>query len=473
MNSPPKSLALTGRIRDWLDNNESRLPVSCTVFNVEDSMSGKDGIENSWLFASHAIRNAAGVAINLSELRPAGTDNGRGLVSSGAASFAKFYSLINQELRRGGVYKNGAVTIFLDYDHPDCEEFLKLAPNELPWAKRALYVDESIKNNPLLPLIAEKVNNGSLWLAKKQYDKQGNRLYSNVCLEVLLPSRGTCLLSHVNLGAIANPKDLPQAFTECAEWLCQLHSQTGIDVTGYYLSPEEDKQVGLGVIGLANFLAIQGVTYVDFVDALDYILSDRVTYPGSDKALNLAYLLKEGYDNAALVGRKYDMDRMFVIAPTASSSYRYKDIQGFTTAPEISAPIDYELDRDSGTFGVQTYEYNPKTEIAKDVGWSVQWRLLNAWQRLMDSTGMGHSISANLWSQQVITPEWITDTFMPSALKTTYYRITVDSEALDKSEVVTPESSEEKLRSLYEEPKACPVIRLPEDDPNYCAACGG
>ena len=38
-------ISRTGRVQSWLDNPESRLPVSCTVYVVEDSMEGKDGIE--------------------------------------------------------------------------------------------------------------------------------------------------------------------------------------------------------------------------------------------------------------------------------------------------------------------------------------------------------------------------------------------------------------------------------------------
>ena len=62
-------IARTGRVQDWIDNQESRLPVSCTIFNVQDSMEGPEGIEASWRFASHALRNGAGVAVHLSELR--------------------------------------------------------------------------------------------------------------------------------------------------------------------------------------------------------------------------------------------------------------------------------------------------------------------------------------------------------------------------------------------------------------------
>ena len=68
-------IARTGRVQDWLDNSESRLPVSCTVFNVEDSMEGEDGIEASWRFVSHGLRNGAGVAIHLSSLRERNAEN--------------------------------------------------------------------------------------------------------------------------------------------------------------------------------------------------------------------------------------------------------------------------------------------------------------------------------------------------------------------------------------------------------------
>ena len=62
-------ISRTGRVQSWLDNPESRLPVSCTVFVVEDTMEGPDGIEASWRFVSHALRYGAGVAVHLSKIR--------------------------------------------------------------------------------------------------------------------------------------------------------------------------------------------------------------------------------------------------------------------------------------------------------------------------------------------------------------------------------------------------------------------
>ena len=49
-------ISRTGRVQSWIDDPTSRLPVSCTVFVVEDSMEDPNGIEASWRFVSHALR---------------------------------------------------------------------------------------------------------------------------------------------------------------------------------------------------------------------------------------------------------------------------------------------------------------------------------------------------------------------------------------------------------------------------------
>ena len=54
-------VARTGRVQSWIDDPNSRLPVSCTVFVVENEMEGPNGIEASWRFASHALRYGAGL----------------------------------------------------------------------------------------------------------------------------------------------------------------------------------------------------------------------------------------------------------------------------------------------------------------------------------------------------------------------------------------------------------------------------
>jgi ribonucleotide reductase alpha subunit len=135
-------ISRTGRVQSWLDDPKGRLPVSCTVFVVDDSMEGPEGIEASWRFASHALRNGAGCAIHLSRLRPKGHDNGKGLLASGPVSFGKIYSTLNEILRRGGKYKNGAIVLHLDASHPDVDEFITTPREQLPWVKRCVNITD-------------------------------------------------------------------------------------------------------------------------------------------------------------------------------------------------------------------------------------------------------------------------------------------------------------------------------------------
>ena len=461
-------MALTGRIQNWLNNPRDFHPASCTVFNVQDSLwSGKDSIADAISFTIYGLAHGAGVAINLSELRPSGSTNTRGLVASGGTSFGKIFSMVNEVVRRGGVYKNGAVTLYINCDSSDIEEYLNT--KELPWAKRAVYIDTKMWSR-MHPdhkqLLAKKVNNGEVWLAKPQYDNKGSRLYSNVCLEVLLPSRGTCMLSSVNLGMVKELSEIPEMFMKCMAILCRIHANTNVDRDGFFLSPQVDKQVGLGVIGLANLLARFNVSYQDFVQELEHQLNyPTAPFPSYtfDDCYYLVRYLIEGHNKAAEVAKQHGMERAFAIAPTASMSYRYTDLDGYTTAPEISPPIALTVDRDSDTFGVTTYEYNPNCETAGEVGWNIQWRLLKAWQTMMDLTGMAHAISANLWTEFPVTTDWIENKFLTSPLKTTYYRLQVDQAALNKSEVVGMEEQKEVV--------ACDLSAA--TDPQYCEACGG
>ena len=231
-------ISRTGRVQNWMDNPEGRLPVSCTVYVVEDSMDeGHDSIENSWRFVSHALRYGAGVAVHLSKLRPKGSENGKGLTASGPVSFGKIYSTLNETLRRGGVYKNGAVVLHCDLNHPDILDFITTNRAELPWVKRCVDLDSEMwddSSDEVRESLLYGIKSGDIWLNKIKYakhpvqpTKRGERIYGNVCLEVYLPSRGSCLLQHVNLGA-CEIEDLNKAFFAGMSQLCDLHGRTGV-----------------------------------------------------------------------------------------------------------------------------------------------------------------------------------------------------------------------------------------------------
>jgi len=442
-------IARTGRVQNWMDDPNSRLPVSCTVFVVEDSMEGPEGIEASWRFASHALRNGAGVAIHLSKLRPKGAENGKGLVASGPVSFAKIYSVLNETLRRGGVYKNGAVVIHLDLKHPDILEFINANRAELPWVKRCVDINEywwAEATDQVRAALLSAIKKGDVWLNKTKVDAKGKRIYGNVCLEVYLPSRGTCLLQHVNLGG-CEYGDVEAAFTQGMSELCDLHSRTGVGDTGEYLPSQTDRQVGLGMLGLANFLRRNGVTYQEFGDALERVNNDKVNHSPADL---LANALKRGVNIAAQIARANKMARAFAIAPTASCSYRYKDLDGYTTCPEIAPPISNEVDRDSGTFGVEHYEYG-NVEIASQVGWEAYRKVADNIMVLLESTGLLHGYSMNSWSDVVTYDQSFIEEWLTSPQTSLYYSLQVMPDTQDKSDAMAAlEEFDEKFWEEYE-----------------------
>ena len=123
-------ISRTGRVQSWIDDPKGRLPVSCTVFVVEDQMEGPNGLEASWRFASHALRFGAGCAIHLSRLSPAGIERPSGVMPSGPVSFGKIYSTLNEVIRRGNRFKNGAIVLHLDLSHPDAIDFITTPRSE-------------------------------------------------------------------------------------------------------------------------------------------------------------------------------------------------------------------------------------------------------------------------------------------------------------------------------------------------------
>jgi hypothetical protein len=398
-------------------------------------MEGPNGIEASWRFVSHALRFGAGVAVHLSKLRPKGTETNKGpdtLVASGPTSFAKIYSTLNEILRRGGTYRNGACVIHLDITHPDILEFVQCSREELPWVKRCVDLNKTdwvLLKPEVKEAVIKGIAKGDIWLNKIKYDEQGNRIWSNVCLEVYLPSRGTCLLQHLNLSA-CTIGDLRSGFREGMSSLCELHGRTGVGESGEYLPPDLDRQVGFGLLGLANFLANNNITYAQFGEALE-ATNNAESYDGiAGLAARELFL---GVQEAANIARENNMVRAFAIAPTASCSYRSKDINGFTATPEIAPPISKTVDRDSGEFGIEKVEYG-NVEIASEVGWETYKRVADQIMIMLERTGLLHGYSFNSWSDMVIYDEAFIEEWLKSPQTSLYYSLQVMSDVQDKTD---------------------------------------
>ncbi len=185
------------------------------------------------------------------------------------------------------------------------------------------------------------------------------------------------------------------------------------------------------MLGLANLLRRYNVTYKQFGEALDAV-NHRLPHD-EGHALEIAYALREGIEGAAYIAKNNNMVRAFAIAPTASCSYRSKDLDGFTATPEIAPPIARSVDRDSGTFGVQHYDYGD-VEIASEVGWDNYKRVADQIMIMLDNTGLLHGYSFNSWSDVVTYDRNFVEEWLLSPQTSLYYSLQVMGDVQDKSD---------------------------------------
>jgi hypothetical protein len=262
------------------------------------------------------------------------------------------------------------------------------------------------------------------------------------------------LLQHVNLSA-CEFGDISRAFVEGMQELCALHARTGIGDSGEYLEPEVDRQVGLGMLGLANLLRRYGVTYEQFGKALDCFNESK--QPEHSAAYALVEQLHQGIKQAAQIARQHNMVRAFAIAPTASCSYRSQDVDGYTATPEIAPPISRTVDRDSGTFGVSTYSYGD-VEIASEVGWDNYKRVADGIMTMLSRTGLLHGYSFNSWSDMVTYDNEFVEEWLRSPQTSLYYSLQVMSDTQDKTDAyaaLDAEDVENYLEDILNEEITC------------------
>ena len=136
------------------------------------------------------------------------------------------------------------------------------------------------------------------------------------------------------------------------------------------------------------------------------------------------------------------MERAFAIAPTASCSYRSRDLKGNTCTPEIAPPISRIVDRDSGEFGVEQVKYGD-VEIASEVGWESYKLVADQIMIMLNRTGLLHGYSFNSWSDMVIYDEAFVDEWLNSPQTSLYYSLQVMGDTQDKSDAYAALDSSE------------------------------
>jgi hypothetical protein len=120
------------------------------------------------------------------------------------------------------------------------------------------------------------------------------------------------------------------------------------------------------------------------------------------------------------------------------------------------------VDRDSGTFGVQSYDYG-NVETAEEVGYETFRRVADGIVRLFTETGLFHGYSLNSWSDQVTYDEAFIEEWLQSPQTSLYYALPTISDSQDKSDIYAS-LGEDAYDSLFA-PLDLPVCDL------ACTSC--
>jgi hypothetical protein len=495
-----KKMDTEATARHWTGQNVTVLIV------VEDTM---ESIRDSWGQFIDAAIAGCNILVDLSAIRAAGKSSKTGIVSTGVfgleesdEGFLSVYVWLADYLAkpcienllvlfgglckviaRGGTHKNGIVTTSVNYDAPFVWQYLDFPLGNIPGgSKKSIRFDEAVlEEEALCQRIVEGVNEESVFLEKITYQKYSDtiientkktfnllgfefeddttinlrqrELFANVCMSLHLDHSASCLTSPFNIAQCKTPEEIPKALCAMTRFMCELHVQWRQMAHNYkpelYLGLEQDRQIGVTVMGLASFLAAQGVTYHDNVEGLEWVrrywkgnlkgLSSHwdLTSPSFPIQHKIAYYLWFAYQEAAKIAREYNLERAFGIEPNQRCYLDYKDVDGYTVTRQIDPPFSNPEGRESAVHGEEIIQYHPLVELASEVGQELHQQHHEEWQYLMESTGLAHGTSFDLYDYVDI--EWLKDFVKRSPLRGTYYQqySRVNQSYLDKGNLCT------------------------------------
>ncbi len=290
-----------GRILAGAGTNRQVTLFNCFVMGrIPDSL---DGIFTQLKEAALTMQQGGGIGHDFSTLRPRGAEvRGVGADASGPLSFMDVWDAMCKTIMSAGM-RRGAMMATLRCDHPDIEAFIaaKRQPGRLRNFNLSVLVTdrfmEAVRAGEDWPLVFagrtyRTVPAAALWdqIMRATYDyaepgvifidrvnAENNLSYcetiasTNPCGEQPLPPYGACLLGSLNLtrfvtGPFSDEAAVDEASLGAAAAIAVRFMDDVIDVSNYPLPQQREeafakRRIGLGVTGLADALAMCGLTY--------------------------------------------------------------------------------------------------------------------------------------------------------------------------------------------------------------------
>ncbi len=441
---------------------------SCNTFVVQDSVAGKDGIAEmmQWLTEIPSLQGAP--TLILSNIRPRGSMTSRGVEVQGVCSLITAIDSIVSYMKRPGK-KNSACVCFVDANHGDLKEFLS---PEFTASLQTVYLGVLVDpketySDEVVEMLVEAYHNKRIFINKIYRDAFGNLLYPNVCNEIRQIHKGLCTLGAIKLHEMSDlsRNQFAQVFAECAEKLISFlpHTKRLAEEKPHLYN--YSAQVGLGFVGMSNFLGKLGTTYQDVVNYYDDEESLVVNLSATRKFFRLMW---DGLESAARIQREYNVERMFTSQPTAHTALRLKD-GDYAVSPELSPIIGgtrsaadnlvrvyrkSEIDSDKDLMLV----YPKYVQTQEEVPYEIYRRFCEILQELItDEVGEfgSHTFSHTYYDDEFTVDDF--DEFMSSNLGSLYYRLEPVNVSRDKT-LLDDEAGDLSDMFLYAlESTQCPI----------------
>lgn len=330
----------------WANMGTERgLPISCFNVNVPDYI---EGITHKLGEVIMQTKIGGGTSGYFGELRGRGsavTDNGR---SSGAVSFMKLFDTAMDTISQGGV-RRGAFAAYLDIDHPDILEFLKI--KSIGNALQNLFFGVCVPDYWMQDMIDGDNEKREIWAKvlesrqekglpyifftdnvnrnkPKVYKDKNMQIHaSNLCSEIMLPSNFQesfiCCLSSMNLELYDEWKD-SNAVQLAIFFLDAVLQEFIVKTEGnYYLKSanqfaKNHRALGLGALGWHSYLQKNMIPFEGMkAKQLTNTIFEHIQIEAEKASKELAQI----YGEPELL-QEYGMRNttLLAIAPTTSSS---------------------------------------------------------------------------------------------------------------------------------------------------------
>jgi ribonucleoside-diphosphate reductase alpha chain len=325
---------------------ERGLPCSCNGSFIDDTM-------ESILYKNAEIgmmtKNAAGTSAYFGKLRPRGAAISSGGASSGSVHFMELFDKVANVVSQSNV-RRGSMAAYLDIDHSDLEEFLRIRTEGNPIQELSIGV--CISNEWMQGLLNKDKDKLKIWgqVIKKRFESgypyihftgnandqapavykdKGAKIYaSNLCNEIQLSSDKdtsfVCVLSSINLLHYHEWKDTDAVEvltyfldTVTEEYIRKTENMPFMTAANKFA--KEQRAVGLGVLGWHSLLQANNIAWESMEAKL---LNASVFKLIAERSFKASKEMAEKYGEPEMLkGYGERMVTRLAIAPTVSSSF--------------------------------------------------------------------------------------------------------------------------------------------------------